>query len=72
MLMGAQATKLTPEQVALISQGFMGAALHYEKLDGYKTCVVDDNVVVATALEKAMADLELESVHGAALAVTEL
>ena len=71
MLMGAQAT-LTPEQLGLITQGFIGSALHYEQLDGYKTCVVDDNVIVASALEKAMEGLEQESLNGVALAVTQL
>ena len=71
LLVGANAT-LTPDQLGLVSEGFMGAALHYEKLDGYKTCAVDDNVATGAFIEEAMNDLETKSIAGVGKAVAQL
>jgi len=71
LLVGANAT-LTPDQMGLVTEGFMGAALHYEKLDAYKTCAVDDNVATAAFLEEAMTDLETKSIAGLGKAVARL
>lgn len=40
LLIGANAT-LTPVQITQVTEGFVGSALHYEKLDGYKACYLD-------------------------------
>jgi hypothetical protein len=71
LLVGANAT-LTPAQMGLVTEGFMGAALHYEKLDGYKACAVDDNVATAAFVEEAMTDLETKSIAGIGKAVAQL
>jgi hypothetical protein len=71
LLVGANAT-LTPDQMGLVTEGFMGAALHYEKLDGYKACAVDDNVATAAFVEEAMTDLETKSIAGIGKAVSQL
>lgn len=71
LLVGANAI-LTPDQLGLITEGFMGAALHYEQLDGYKTCAVDDNVATGAFIEEAMTDLETKSIAGLGKAVAQL
>jgi hypothetical protein len=71
LLVGANAM-LTAEQLGLVTEGFMGAALHYEKLDGYETCAVDDNVATGAFIEEAMTDLETKSIAGIGKAVAQL
>jgi len=44
LLVGANAASLTPAQTAEVMNGLVGEAFHYEKLDGYKACYLDDNV----------------------------
>jgi len=58
LLIGATNAKLTPDQVKQVTEGFVGSALHYEKLDGYKACYLDDNVKPVDNIEQGMADLD--------------
>jgi hypothetical protein len=75
LLIGANAT-LTPAQITQVTEGFVGAALHYEKLDGYKACYLDDNVKPVTDIEQGMADLdkaiEAKDISGVYKAAMEL
>lgn len=73
LLVGANAT-LTADQIKEITEGFVGSALHYEKLDGYKACYLDDNVKPVDNIEQGMEDLEkaieaknIEGVYKAAM-----
>ena len=49
---------LNPNQIKQVTEGFVGSALHYEKLDGYKACYLDDNVKPVDNIEQGMADLD--------------
>jgi len=58
LLIGATNATLTADQIKQVTEGFVGSALHYEKLDGYKACYLDDNVKPVDNIELGMADLE--------------
>jgi len=57
LLIGANA-KLTPVQITQVTEGFVGSALHYEKLDGYKACYLDEEIPSVDGIEQGMADLD--------------
>jgi len=57
LLVGASA-KMTTLQMQQATEGFIGSSLHYEKLDGFKLCILDDNVKPINNIEQGMSDIE--------------
>lgn len=75
-LLATTQAALTPDQIKQVTEGFVGSALHYEKLDGYKACYLDDNVKPVDNIEQGMEDLEkaieAKDISGVYKAATEL
>ena len=58
LLIGATNAALTPVQIQQVTEGFVGAALDFEKLDGYRACYLNDVVKPVDNIEQGMADLD--------------
>lgn len=60
------------EQYALLAQGFITSALHYEKMDDYVACGVTDPIKEFTVIESGISDVRHVNIKDIAAGVTEM